>query len=273
MNIMEKLFPHGIWYKTEEDKQLVAVMYVYLRLKDLPEAKVDLDDCTTKYYTAFRPIFKTWLAGNVDKARRDAHQNYDAWKAYHGLRKTIPLGPDEQEKAERLFQPFVDKWALGSELMAIFCSSVAMADLIRSILGISPRQLRRHPGDTLIHWLSMADEQNGQAWKVLLTGEYTRAEKATRAVQRESQRAQGYNLLEERTMAKWADIFVRSRILHETGGDIIRDMEKTQEAVVNTSESDISDRLELFDKAFKRTRKPGRPRKLGRRVQAPQPQR
>ena len=208
----------NIW-TTTEGEPFIIVAYVYLRLLEIPEAKRELIEYRQAFIDKYLPIVKPWFEDEMGKATKRARRQgfYNPLRTADDMQSTFPIGEvDKVIGTLDIFKPWVKKWAADSTALAVMLFIDSVFSLIACVTGKSPRELRRHQPESLkfmIDAYSEHDERMGWAWRVLLTGPYTRAQKTTRKYARQSLRSHSYFRKDEMTMAKWVDYWVKTHIL------------------------------------------------------------
>lgn len=205
-----------------------------------------------------------WLQNEREKAQARVNQSggiYETLPTLKSLSDSFPLLDEAGLKAmTKLVEPWVNQWALGSEAMAAWIVSYCLLEVVKTVFNLSNEQLNRQIPESLkniVDFISVSDQRFGWAWKVLLTDIHSRAEGATRAVARKAV-IQGENYRrQEIATAESADIWVKVRILDYTETQIATEM---KDKIDSTEISNISARLQPFDKALGFTRQPGAPK-------------
>lgn len=254
----EVIWPYreGIWMNKESDPW-ICVIFVYLRLKEVPEAYTELEICHEKFLVELAPTIGAWARGQLDRTKR------------RGLRSAfkVPAFPYQskelEEKVKSIFNTWVNKWALGSERMLQWLLACCiLEDICIGCLGLSRRMLRSadgKPGKNLVTLasglVSGVDKKLGWALELLLSPEYSRAEKAARkeARYRVRQPPAAFYRRRESTLAKAADYFVRTRILRE------KQLHRLAEEILGKEPRDLLRIIEPFDDALGWHRQPGAP--------------
>jgi len=243
-------YPEGIWV----DRQAapwVYVAYVYLRLKEIPEAEMELEACHRQFLRELAPSIARWAEAQLGRVSR--RRNFSAFQA-----QAFPYQPDEfTKRVKEIFKPWVNKWAIGSDRMLVWLLLCCIVeDIWFCCLGLSRRRLRRtdgKPAKELVAFATHGDKELGWAWEALLSVEYSRAEQATRDAARCKVQSGGFYRVRETTLARGADYFVRARILRE------KPLHRLAEDILSQEARNLLKILAPYDYALDWHRHPGAP--------------
>lgn len=244
--------PGDMPIQSELEEAYIRLLYVYVGLMELPEARLELQLSESAFTSVIGPRFNAWakrLKFEKDKLRwwhigvRDAPLVGD-------ISKPSENGIAEFMNAAKAFRPWAKKWALGSERMVAVVAASSLVRHVTSSVGVPWRYVARHPksvvSKSLLDFVCV-DTENPQLWTVLLSPERQRAEKAMRNLARHELSFYGKG---ERTLLHHAHLYIAVRVLGCT----------EQEAVPGWEIGNISNTIiKPFDNALEVARRRGRP--------------
>lgn len=238
----------GIWVHKDHDA-LLRVIAVYLQLKEIPEAFSELQECHEEFMVKFAPKIIKW--GDSQKLLVQRSGTLKAMRP-----DTAPIGEEDERLLAAIFMPWVNKWAIGSQRMFQWVIAASTLEGICQAIGLSRQQLRRpngKPTKKLLGFVTQFDPSLAWAWKLLLSGEYRRAEQTAKQLARRTVQQKGFYRREEQVLLTRARYWILVRVLRWTETRILTEQSSEREI------SSLSDDLKLFDEALGYERSPGAP--------------
>lgn len=244
----------GIW--THEGwNPALRIIAVYLELRDIPEARTELEQCHEQFMIKIAPKALKWGILQKETTRRTGTVDFRQLNV-------APSSPENHQLLTDIFTPWVNKWALGSKPMLGWVIAASTFTGICQPLGLKIKQLRTQQGNLakgVLAGLNQFSPELTWAWDLLLSGDYNRAQKTARELARRTVQLEGYSHIEERALLVQARWWILVYILGYLEGDVLSLIAK-QEPSGGSTVQYLSDRLRLFNHALGIKPSRGRPR-------------
>lgn len=248
----------GVW-TSPENKSKYYLIYLYLCLCDLPEAKTELNDCHKCFKKTFANKLIGWAAHEICLIKSSRHKRVlDLKEApFYGDTKTV-------NRIKAIFKPWVKKWSLGSnEMLDIVVVLATIEHAVRPlfVMNNKPLSINGEPSVELFDFIeAYGFDTDIDHWRVLLSDSYNQTKKNTREASRTHLMGKGFSKIKEASLIRDAQCYIMCQILNYSRNDVMEIL-SIYGGRPSINEADFSNALKPFDEALNVKRKPGRPEK------------
>lgn len=242
----------GIWLNPESE-HIVRVAYIHLTLQDLPEAYSDFNKAQGRFIKKYAKPLISWTNQRITRIKK------------HGERAIYKNPPDlDGDALNLIFQPWVDKWGLGSHKLLSFAIAVSTLDsVVRRLFIQHGKQLviNGRPSPEIFEFARTLNLDKGitDYWEILLGKEYDQVKKVVRKSARRTVRNHGFFTREENILSRNAQCWVMTRVLGFFEDDVLRLVSFHTKDGSSYEGSNFSTKvLHPFDIALEYKPKPGR---------------
>ncbi|MFC1917208.1 hypothetical protein ACFLXH_00950 [Chloroflexota bacterium] len=261
--------PEGLWFRDKGDEYLARVMFLSTVVVELPEALTDLTVCIDHFKTEFASSYIDSYRQFMTRASQAKNpEMYSQLWTSHNTIMTKNL-QSKTNKLLAIYQPWADKWAVGSQLMSAWIFADIFYTIVVQSLGVDPRFYKKEMlssrGDLARAMVSSSYPELKNEYRVLLDPHMPKAKKRQRKEARKE--LQQRNFYRKRdgeliTAARW---WVIVRILKYSESELVNNKIPLYDdgsggiAMSNFSHSILAP----YDEALNYTPPKGRPRKEG----------
>jgi hypothetical protein len=194
----DRIWPikEGLWFRNKGEETFARIMYASASLLELPEARQDLNECISLFMEQLAPDYHRWtnrLKFDVSKYKVLAQKQKIFGTDMNHLTKMVFKNQDE---ILSVYQPWSNKWALGSELMSAWVGMETIYNDILSWFGEDPNFYKKEmyslKGDFVRMMASSFDVDDKENWYTTLNPNQPKSEKGKRQEARKTFVKKGY---------------------------------------------------------------------------------